>query len=117
MPAFVLDFLDPRARCSLSDRGMEVARDVAMLRITPLAPVHEVRRLKLEGRLIGDWVEVLKLEIERAQGEDSELELELAGVEFADSEALTLLLAVADQGVRLVGCSPLLTSLLESKAS
>ena len=45
------------------------------------------------------------------------LELDLAGVEFADSEALALLLEVAGRGVKLVACSPLLTSLLESKAS
>ena len=88
-----------------------------MLRITPLSTRHDVRCLRVEGRLVGDWVEVLHVELERAQGQTPELELDLAGVEFADSEALSLLLEVAKRGVKLVACSPLLTSLLESKVS
>lgn len=88
-----------------------------MLRITPLTPRQDVRCLKVEGRLVGDWVEVLELEVERLQGQTPELVLDLAGVEFADSGALALLLEVARRGVKLVACSPLLTSLLENQAS
>ena len=88
-----------------------------MLRITPLSTRPDVRRLRVEGRLVGDWVEVLQLEIEQAREQAAELELDLASVEFADSEALTLLLAVAKQGVKLVACSPLLLSLLGGKTS
>lgn len=88
-----------------------------MLRITPLSPRPEVRCLRVEGRLVGDWVDVLHAELERAQAQSDELELDLAGVDFADSRALSLLLRVAARGVKLMACSPLLTSLLESKAS
>jgi len=88
-----------------------------MLRITSLSTHHEVRCLKVEGRLVGDWVEVLRVEVERARAPTSQLELDLAGVEFADAQALSLLLDVEKRGVKLVACSPLLTSLLESKAS
>lgn len=88
-----------------------------MLRITPLSTRHDVRCLRVEGRLVGDWVQVLQVELEQARTQPSELELDLAGVEFADSEALSLLIEVARRGVKLVACSPLLTSLLESKAS
>jgi ABC-type transporter Mla MlaB component len=88
-----------------------------MLRITPLPTRDDPRCLRVEGRLVGDWVEVLRVEVERVQAQTSAVELDLAGVEFADSEALSLLLEVAVRGVKLVACSPLLTSLLESKAS
>jgi ABC-type transporter Mla MlaB component len=66
---------------------------------------------------VGDWVQVLQVEVEQAQAMSPALELDLAGVEFADPNALALLLEVAQRGVKLVACSPLLTSLLESQAS
>jgi len=87
-----------------------------MIRITPLWPRQNVRCLRVEGRLVGDCVSVLHDELRRIEDDTCELELDLADVEFADSEALTLLLDVAQRGVKLVACSPLLTSLLESKA-
>ena len=88
-----------------------------MLRITSVSTHPEVQCLKLEGRLVGDWVEVLQVEVEQARARTRDLELNLAGVEFADAGALSLLLQLEKHGVRLVACSPLLTSLLESKAS
>lgn len=88
-----------------------------MLRVTPISTRQHGRCLKVEGRLVGAWVQVLRVEIEQSRVQDVELEVDLAGVEFADSEALSLLLEVAERGVKLVDCSPLLTSLLESKAS
>lgn len=87
-----------------------------MLRITALATRPDRPCLRVEGRLVGDWVQVLRLELERLQAEMSLLELDLAGVEFADSQALSLLREVARRGVKLAACSPLLTSLLESQA-
>jgi ABC-type transporter Mla MlaB component len=66
---------------------------------------------------VGDWVQVLQVEVEQAQAHTPELELDLAGVEFADSQALSLLHEVAGRGVKLVACSPLLSSLLESRPS
>jgi ABC-type transporter Mla MlaB component len=88
-----------------------------MLRITRHATRHDVACLSVEGRLVGDWVQVLQVEVERVQAQVPVLELDLGGVEFADSEALSLLLQVERRGVKLVACSPLLTSLLESTAS
>jgi len=86
-----------------------------MLRITPLATRADRPCLRVEGRLVGDWVQVLRVEVERLQAQMALLELDLAGVEFADSQALSLLHEVAGRGVKLAGCSPLLTSLLESQ--
>ena len=88
-----------------------------MLRITRVDANRECPSLRVEGRLVGDWVQVLRAEVEPARVESRGLELDLGGVEFADREAVLLLLEVARQGVKLVACSPLLTSLLESQAS
>ncbi len=88
-----------------------------MLRITRLPARHDLPCLRVEGRLVGEWVQVLQIEVEQALAQTAILELDLAGVEFADSAALSLLVEVAARGVELVSCSPLLTSLLESKTS
>lgn len=105
------------AQRELAVSGTEVAVGVAMLRITRLPERHEVPCLRVEGRLVGDWVGVLQVEVEHAQAQTAALELDLAGVEFADSQALSLLHEVAQRGVKLVACSPLLISLLESRPS
>lgn len=97
--------------------GTAVAAVANMLRITALSPRIDGCCLRVEGRLVGDWVEVLRLEVERARLLGSKLQLDLAGVEFADPAALTLLLMLSEQDVELVACSPLLLSLLASKAS
>jgi hypothetical protein len=86
-----------------------------MLRITRLAPHSQIPQLRVEGRLVGDWVRVLQLEIEQTEG--SPLTLDLSGVEFADQGALALLRELTQRGVELMACSPLLTSLLASKPS
>jgi ABC-type transporter Mla MlaB component len=86
-----------------------------MLRITRLAEPQEPPCLRVEGRLVGDWVHLLEVEIELAQAQTKALELDLVAVEFADSRALSLLHEVARRGVKLIGCSPLLASLLESQ--
>ncbi len=88
-----------------------------MLRISRLPTSHDIPCLRVEGRLVGDWVQLLQVEVEQARAQTPELELDLAGVEFADSQALSLLLELAERGVKLVACSPLLTSLLGRKST
>jgi len=87
-----------------------------MLRITRLPERQDLPCLRVEGRLVGDWVHLLEAEIQLVQVQTKALELDLAAVEFADSRALSLLHEVAGRGVKLVGCSPLLASLLESQS-
>jgi hypothetical protein len=88
-----------------------------MLRITRLPDDGGPPRLRVEGRLVGDWVQVLELELEieieisRAPEGDS-FSLDLSGVEFADQRALALLQRLTERGVAFVACSPLLQSLL-----
>lgn len=88
-----------------------------MLRITRLLERHELLRLKVEGRLVGDSVEVLELELTQALAQATALTLDLSGVEFADARALSFLHGVSRRGIELLACSPLLTSLLENQSS
>jgi len=88
----------------------------AMLRITRLEENPSTVRLKLEGRLVGDWVALLAAEL--ASGEDARprVVLDCAGVDFANQTGVSLLRAASARGVVLMGCSPLLCSLIESAA-
>jgi hypothetical protein len=86
-----------------------------MLRITRLAPDAGIPCLRVEGRLVGDWVDVLDSEVSISEG--PKLTLELSGVEFADARALSLLQRLSRHGVELVACSPLLSSLLKASDS
>jgi hypothetical protein len=82
-----------------------------MLRITRLASAAGPPCLRVEGRLVGDWVQVLESEVSRASEADP-LSLDLSGVEFADPRALALLERMTERGIQFVSCSPLLQSLL-----
>ena len=86
-----------------------------MLRITRLALDAGAPCLRVEGRLVGEWVELLDSEV--ASAEHSKLSLDLSGVEFADARALSLLQRLSEHGVDFVACSPLLSSLLKASTS
>jgi hypothetical protein len=88
-----------------------------MLRITWFDDEASGPRLLLEGRIVGDWVEVLETEIERARSGGKTFVLDLTRVDFATHPAITLLREAESGGARLLGCSPLLASLLGSEAS
>ena len=82
-----------------------------MLRITRLPRDDGSPCLRVEGRLVGDWVQVLETEFSRTADSRSP-SLDLSGVEFADQRALALLQRLTEQGIAFVACSPLLHSLL-----
>ena len=79
-----------------------------MLRISKI----EENVLRLEGRLVGRWVELLE-EVcnSRMSGKEETLTLDLSGVTFASREGTSLLQGLQDQGVKYVFCSPFLKEL------
>ncbi len=64
--------------------------------------------LKLEGRVIGPWVEELRRICEAYLAEERSLTLELAEVSYADSEGVATLNRFRAIGVKLANCSPFL---------
>ena len=67
--------------------------------------------LRLEGRLVGDWVQVLTKELGALARVES-LSLDLSAVEFANEAGVRVLLAARAGGAKFEACSPLLASLL-----
>ena len=77
-----------------------------MLRISEVNPDDGAAVLKLEGRLIGPWVEELRNACRKWIAESKAFRLDLADVSYADREGVALLLSLRNQEIAFAGCSP-----------
>lgn len=89
----------------------------AMLRITPIATNPDATCLRLEGRLIGPWVDELERAVEATRSPPSGLQLDLARVQFVDALGLELLRALQDHGVVLLRATPFIEELLRTRST
>ncbi len=62
-----------------------------MLRIVEEHTTNKLMTLRLDGRLVSQWVGLLRSSCEQAFDNDGRLILDLAGVSFADHEGVQLL--------------------------
>jgi ABC-type transporter Mla MlaB component len=77
-----------------------------MLKISePGTPNHSVT-LKLEGRVVGPWVEELRRVCEPILTKDCSLKLDLTEVSYVDAEGVAMLNGFKARGVKLKNCSP-----------
>jgi anti-anti-sigma regulatory factor len=83
-----------------------------MLRITRVEVTPTTVHLRIEGRIVGDWVRLLEEELALCDESAQRVVLDLAGVGFANEAALAILERALARGTRLVACSPLITALL-----
>ncbi len=79
-----------------------------MLRITNVECEEGSDLLKLEGRLVGPWVELLRDTCSQYENGGTSLALDLGQVSFASKEGLELLDRLAANGVTCVSASPIL---------
>jgi ABC-type transporter Mla MlaB component len=73
------------------------------------------RMLKLEGKILGPWVNELGRVCEESRIPPHCLRLDLAGVTFVDSSGLKLLDDLVRQGATIVGCSGFIADLLSGE--
>ena len=85
-----------------------------MLRISRIESSSGEVVLRLEGSLIGPWVDELRSSCAAVCNNERQLSLDLTEVLFADSKGLALLrtLRLRRSNVGLAGCSPFLTEQL-----
>jgi anti-anti-sigma regulatory factor len=73
-----------------------------MLKITRVALSKQEITLQLDGRVTGQWVELLRESAELALEEGMRLTLDLESICFIDCEGLALIKGLIDRGVRPV---------------
>lgn len=64
--------------------------------------------LRLEGRLVGPWVDELRRACEQFQGNGHRLMLDVTDVIFADPTGVALLARLRASAIEFIGCSPFL---------
>lgn len=73
--------------------------------------------LRLEGRVVGPWVEELRHICEPLLADKTKLALDLDEVSFADENGVTLLTSLGRRGAKLLRPSPFVSEQLKAPAS
>jgi len=84
-----------------------------MIRITRLPDDRGNIRLKVEGRLVGDWVSELDRVCAEYSSTKIRVSLDLSDVSFIDGRGVEVLRTLSDKGFQLIGASLWIQSLLE----
>jgi anti-anti-sigma regulatory factor len=69
--------------------------------------------LKLEGKLVADWVSELQEACRRASGQSSHLQLDLSSLSFVDASGTIALRELIRCGIAITTTSPLVRELLK----
>jgi hypothetical protein len=93
------------------------AEGPAMLRITriDLDTNDSIRTLKLEGKLLGPWVDELRRACQEPRTPPSCLRLDLAAVTFIDAIGVKMLDDLMRQGATIVDYSGFVAELLSAR--
>jgi anti-anti-sigma regulatory factor len=86
-----------------------------MLRITSVTVPENATVLKLEGKLLGPWVDELNVACRKADLENRPVILDLSSLSFVDSQGIAALHELRKRGYRFEGCSALVIRLLQGE--
>ncbi|HEY6168810.1 MAG TPA: STAS domain-containing protein [Verrucomicrobiae bacterium] len=84
-----------------------------MLKISRLEPVNHSTTLRLEGSLVGPWVEELEHLCAPLVSDGTQLKLELGEVSFVDDKGVALLASLRSHGTKLLNATPFLAEQLK----
>ncbi len=87
-----------------------------MLKISEERRANQPLTLRLEGRVVGPWVEELRQLCEPLLADETKLTLDLGEVSFADDNGVTLLTSLNRRGVMLLRPSPFVAEQLKASA-
>jgi len=87
-----------------------------MLKISQANTAGRSVTLKLEGRVVGPWVDELRHICETLLIKRRALELDLAGVLYADASGVAALSSLKLRGVAVTNCSPFMEEQLKASA-
>ena len=86
-----------------------------MLKITEIAQNDSGRTFKLEGKLLGPWVDELRNVCGQPLGRLEQLGLDLAAVTFVNAAGAELLRELTRQGIIITQCSAFVAELLHAE--
>ena len=84
-----------------------------MLRITKVADSPSQITLKLEGKIVSDWVALLECECLTTFREQRRVLLDFAAVTFMSSHGIWMLKRLASEDLLLFNCSAFIEDLLQ----
>ncbi len=87
-----------------------------MLRLTRIAGTHRVKAIKLEGKLLGPWVDEVSKVCAADTDPSGRIDLDLSALIFVDAAGERLLRDLIAQGIQVVACSSYIAELLRSSA-
>ncbi len=73
--------------------------------------------LKLEGRVVGEWVDLVARECAAARRECDRVVFDMGDVTYADQRGLTMLRSLDPRAVRMIHCAPLLRDQLSENGA
>ncbi len=86
-----------------------------LLRITQIGESPSLATLKVEGRVVSDWVSVLEGESLKLLREKGIVVLDFSNVSFVDRQGVEALRRLRAGHVRIINCSPLIEDLLNGE--
>ncbi len=86
-----------------------------MLRITTMTEGRRLVRLKLEGRVVSDWVALLENECLKSLRKEHTVVLDFSAVAFVDGAGVAMLRKIATDSLQIVNASPLVEHLLRGE--
>jgi hypothetical protein len=87
-----------------------------MLRLTRVAVTHSTLTIKLEGKLLGPWVDEVRQACAFGTVPSGLTSLDLSALTFVDAAGEGLLRDLISQGIEVVACSSYVAELLRSSA-
>ncbi|HMV87363.1 MAG TPA: hypothetical protein PLD20_08485 [Blastocatellia bacterium] len=87
-----------------------------MLRIVEEKATDGSTMLRLDGRIAGPWVEVLRESCKQFSPANGRVTLDLLGVSFADQAGVRFLLELDQRQFALFNCSPFLREQIKPEA-
>lgn len=83
-----------------------------MLRITEISEIADSVTLKVEGRIVSEWVTVLEQECLKWLRAKPEVLLDFSEVTFIDHNGVAMLKRIASANLRLINCPALIHEML-----
>lgn len=81
----------------------------AMLKITEINQTKDEMILKLEGRVVGPWVQEIRESCDQALLKSNRLLIDMSEVSFIERDAISLFQELQNRNVVFINCSPFLS--------